>query len=228
MLTILIVEDDPMVSSINKQYLMRIIKPENLTVYQTATAKKALAITKKINPDLILLDVYLPKTSGTELLEQFIQHNLHPNVIMLSAAKDSTNINMALKYGVLDYLLKPFSFKRFKEAIEHFLKYNEVLQKNNTVSQGELDHIFITQDMNNLNDETGLPKGLSDFSLTKIKTAISQLTGEFSNQDVARQSKLSRITTKKYLDYLEKTGKLSTKVHYLKVGRPIKIYKLNK
>lgn len=228
MLTILIVEDDPMVSSINKQYLMRIIKPENLTVYQTATAKKALAITKKINPNLILLDVYLPKTSGTELLEQFIQHNLHPNVIMLSAAKDSTNINMALKYGVLDYLLKPFSFKRFKEAIEHFLKYNEVLQKNNTVSQGELDHIFITQDMNNLNDETGLPKGLSDFSLTKIKTAISQLTGEFSNQDVARQSKLSRITTKKYLDYLEKTGKLSTKVHYLKVGRPIKIYKLNK
>ena len=228
MLTILIVEDDPMVSSINKQYLMRIIKPENLTVYQTATAKKALAITKKTNPDLILLDVYLPKTSGTELLEQFIQHNLHPNVIMLSAAKDSTNINMALKYGVLDYLLKPFSFKRFKEAIEHFLKYNEVLQKNNTVSQGELDHIFITQDMNNLNDETGLPKGLSDFSLTKIKTAISQLAGEFSNQDVARQSKLSRITTKKYLDYLEKTGKLSTKVHYLKVGRPIKIYKLNK
>lgn len=228
MLTILIVEDDPMVSSINKQYLMRIIKPENLTVYQTATAKKALAITKKINPNLILLDVYLPKTSGTELLEQFIQHNLHPNVIMLSAAKDSTNINMALKYGVLDYLLKPFSFKRFKEAIEHFLKYNEVLQKNNTVSQGELDHIFITQDMNNLNDETGLPKGLSDFSLTKIETAISQLAGEFSNQDVARQSKLSRITTKKYLDYLEKAGKLSTKVHYLKVGRPIKIYKLNK
>lgn len=228
MLTILIVEDDPMVSSINKQYLMRIIKPENLTVYQTDTAKKALAITKKINPNLILLDVYLPKTSGTELLEQFIQHNLHPNVIMLSAAKDSTNINMALKYGVLDYLLKPFSFKRFKEAIEHFLKYNEVLQKNNTVSQGELDHIFITQDMNNLNDETGLPKGLSDFSLTKIKTAISQLAGEFSNQDVARQSKLSRITTKKYLDYLERTGKLSTKVHYLKVGRPIKIYKLNK
>ncbi|WP_294603431.1 response regulator [uncultured Lactobacillus sp.] len=228
MLTILIVEDDPMVSSINKQYLMRIIKPENLTVYQTATAKKALAITKNINPDLILLDVYLPKTSGTELLEQFIQHNLHPNVIMLSAAKDSTNINMALKYGVLDYLLKPFSFKRFKEAIEHFLKYNKVLQKNNTVSQGELDHIFITQDMNNLNDETGLPKGLSDFSLTKIETAISQLADEFSNQDVARQSKLSRITTKKYLDYLEKTGKLSTKVHYLKVGRPIKIYKLNK
>ena len=228
MLTILIVEDDPMVSSINKQYLMRIIKPENLTVYQTATAKKALAITKKINPNLILLDVYLPKTSGTELLEQFIQHNLHPNVIMLSAAKDSTNINMALKYGVLDYLLKPFSFKRFKEAIEHFLKYNEVLQKNNTVSQGELDHIFITQDMNNLNDETGLPKGLSDFSLTKIETAITQLASEFSNQDVARQSKLSRITTKKYLDYLERTGKLSTKVHYLKVGRPIKIYKLNK
>lgn len=228
MLTILIVEDDPMVSSINKQYLMRIIKPENLTVYQTATAKKALAITKNINPDLILLEVYLPKTSGTELLEQFIQHNLHPNVIMLSAAKDSTNINMALKYGVLDYLLKPFSFKRFKEAIEHFLKYNKVLQKNNTVSQGELDHIFITQDMNNLNDETGLPKGLSDFSLTKIETAISQLADEFSNQDVARQSKLSRITTKKYLDYLEKTGKLSTKVHYLKVGRPIKIYNLNK
>ena len=228
MLTILIVEDDPMVSSINKQYLTRIIKPENLTVYQADTAQKALEITKKISPDLILLDVYLPKTSGTELLKQFIKHNLHPNVIMLSAAKDSSNINIALKYGILDYLLKPFSFKRFKEAIEHFLKYNELLQKDNVVSQGELDRIFITQDINNSNNDNGLPKGLSDFSLTKIETAISKLAGEFSNQDVARQSKLSRITTKKYLDYLEKTGKLSAKVHYLKVGRPIKIYKLNR
>ncbi|MEB3363979.1 hypothetical protein SDC49_10330 [Lactobacillus sp. R2/2] len=137
-------------------------------------------------------------------MEQFIKHNLHPNVIMLSAAKDSSNINIALKYGILDYLLKPFSFKRFKEAIEHFLKYNQVLQKDNVVSQGELDRIFITQDINNSNNDNGLPKGLSDFSLTKIEAAISKLAGEFSNQDVARQSKLSRITTKKYLDYLEK------------------------
>jgi response regulator of citrate/malate metabolism len=225
MLKILIVEDDPMVSEINRQYLLKIISAKNLKLYQTSTANKALTVTKNISPDLLLLDIYLPKVSGTKLLDIFIQNNLHPNVIMLSAANDSENINKALNYGVLDYLVKPFSFTRFQTAIQHFLNYNNLLTQNTKHSQKELDQIFITKNVAAQSSLENLPKGLSNFSLTKIKTAITTLPDYFSNQDLARKSKLSRITTKKYLDYLENTGQLSVKIQYLKVGRPIKLYK---
>lgn len=225
MLKILIVEDDPMVRSINKQYLMKIIPPTKLELYQAETADKALTISQKFSPDLILLDIYLPKISGTELLNLFIKNNLHPNVIMLSAAKDSHNVNQALSYGVLDYLVKPFSFDRFKKAIQHFLDYNKVLRQNSQLSQNQLDQIFITKDIENKTEVGVLPKGLSTFSLSKIESVIAKMPEYFSNQDVARKSKLSRITTKKYLEYLEKNNKLVSKTRYLKIGRPIKLYK---
>lgn len=228
MLQILIVEDDPMVSSINKQYLMKIIPPAKMRLYQVDRADKALALAQKLQLDLVLLDIYLPKISGTELLHLFIEHNLHPNVIMLSAAKDSQSVNQALNYGVLDYLVKPFSFERFHKAIEHFLKYNEVLNQDRQLSQTELDQVFITQDFAVEKEMTSLPKGLSNFSLNKIKAVIAETPDYFSNQEIARKSKLSRITTKKYLDYLVKTNELTIKTHYLKVGRPIKLYKANK
>lgn len=216
-----------MVRSINKQYLMKIIPPANLKLYQAETADKALTISQKFSPDLVLLDIYLPKISGTELLNLFIKNNLHPNVIMLSAAKDSHNINQALSYGVLDYLVKPFSFDRFKKAIQHFLDYNDVLRQNSQLSQNQLDQIFITKDIEDKAEVGNLPKGLSSFSLNKIEAVIVKMPDYFSNQDIARKSKLSRITTKKYLDYLEKNGKLTSKTRYLKVGRPIKLYKSN-
>lgn len=228
MLQILIVEDDPMVSSINKQYLMKIIPPAKMKLYQVGTAGKALALAKKLQLDLVLLDIYLPKVSGTELLHLFIEHNLHPNVIMLSAAKDSQSVNQALNYGVLDYLVKPFSFERFHKAIEHFLKYHEVLNQDRQLSQNDLDQVFTTQNFGGEKEISSLPKGLSNFSLNKIKAVIEKTPDYFSNQEIARKSKLSRITTKKYLDYLVKTNELTIKTHYLKVGRPIKLYKANK
>lgn len=228
MLQILIVEDDPMVNSIDKQYLMKIIPPAKIKLYQVDRADKALALAQKMQLDLVLLDIYLPKILGTELLQLFIEHNLHPNVIILSAAKDNQSINQALSYGVLDYLVKPFSFERFHKAIEHFLKYNEVLNQDRQLSQTELDQIFITQDFAGEKEMTSLPKGLSNFSLNKIKAIIAETPDYFSNQEIARKSKLSRITTKKYLDYLVKTNELTIKTHYLKVGRPIKLYKANK
>lgn len=228
MLQILIVEDDPMVSSINKQYLMKVIPPAKMKLYQVDTAGKALALAKKLQLDLVLLDIYLPKVSGTELLHLFIEHNLHPNVIMLSAAKDSQSVNQALNYGILDYLVKPFSFERFHKAIEHFLKYHEVLNQDRQLSQNDLDQVFTTQNFGGEKEISSLPKGLSNFSLNKIKAVIAETPDYFSNQEIARKSKLSRITTKKYLDYLVKTNELTIKTHYLKVGRPIKLYKANK
>lgn len=227
MLKFLIVEDDPMVSSINKQYLRKIIPAKDLQVYQAETASQALSITKHDFPDLVLLDIYLPKTSGTDLLTLFIKNDLHPNVIMLSAAKDSNNINQALNYGVLDYLVKPFSFNRFQKAINHFLNCNTVLTQNRQLSQNQLDQIFVTGNVDTKTNFDDLPKGLSAFSLNKIKAIIAELPEYFSNQDVARKSKLSRITTKKYLDYLEENNRLTSKTQYLKVGRPTKIYKSN-
>lgn len=224
MLKVLIVEDDPMVSSINQHYLERIIPPDRLTLKSVSSAQTALSYCQKSAIDLLLLDVYLPKISGTELLQLLTDQGLHPAVIMLTAANDSEQVTQALNYGVIDYLLKPFSFARFKQAINRFLAFNKTLLANKKISQPELDQLFSTKAASQVDD---LPKGLSSFSLNKIKQAIKQADSPFSNQDIARISKLSRISSKKYLDFLEETGYLNSQIQYLKVGRPTKIYRLS-
>lgn len=224
---ILIVEDDPMVSSINSQYLQKIFPANTLQIYSENNATDALKIVQTLEPNLILLDIYLPKISGTDLLKLFIKNNLHPNVIMLTAANDAQHISQAIDYGILDYLVKPFTYERFKKSIVHFLNFNKTLNQDKKLSQTQLDQLFITKDIDETSHADQLPKGLSEYSLKKIKQAIKQTTKPFSNQDIARKSLLSRISTKKYLDFLEKNGDLTAQIHYLKIGRPVKMYKSN-
>lgn len=222
---IMIVEDDPMVRELNAEYVRRIIKPGELAVTECGNAADALATIKKATPDLILLDVYMPTMSGSEMLAHLTQMNVHPQIIMLTAASDLDHVREALDYGVLDYLVKPFSFARFNTAIQRFLTFKTVTQAGDTFSQHDLDQLFTTDALNAKPQE--LPKGLSNFTLTNIQQVIKQLPAPFSNQDVANAAKLSRISTKKYLDYLLAQDELTASVKYLKVGRPTTIYRVN-
>lgn len=224
---VLIVEDDPMVSSINRQYLIKIVPATKLNITETNNATSALKICQKHQPDLLLLDIYLPKISGTELLHSLSEYGFHPAVIILTAANDVEHVTQALNYGIIDYLIKPFSFARFKIAIKRFLTANKTLINDQKISQNDLDNLFNINIQDNSN-KSELPKGLSLFSLNRVKQAIKEAPTPFSNQDIARISKLSRISTKKYLDFLEEKNWITSSVHYLKVGRPVKVYKSNK
>lgn len=223
MYKIIILEDDPMVQSINKQYVDKFMNSYEYQVICTGNSIEAVDLTEKEKIDLILLDIYMPQMSGLEVLNTLIKKSLHPQVIMLTAASDTDKIAQALDYGILDYLIKPFTYKRFKVAMEKFLKVENVFGLKKDYSQEQVDKLFYFDKADR--EDTTLPKGLSEYSLARIENKISQVNDYFSIQDIVHLSKLSRISVKKYLDYLVAKGELKEELEYSKVGRPTFVYK---
>jgi len=101
---ILIVEDDP---SLSKMYALK-FQNEGFRVLIANDGAKGLQMAASENPNLILLDMMLPKYSGIEFLEQLQQHSQNTKVpiLALSNLTEKQEADRALKLGVREYLAK--------------------------------------------------------------------------------------------------------------------------
>ena len=116
--SVLIVEDDPMVSMINEQY---VLKSSDFQVAGTCrNGQEAIEFLKKQSVDLILLDVYMPIMNGIETLKKIRELKVSSDVIMITAANDTATIEDTMHLGVIDYLIKPFAYERFNVSLQKF------------------------------------------------------------------------------------------------------------
>ncbi|WP_025858831.1 response regulator transcription factor [Pseudomonas sp. CHM02] len=99
---ILIVEDDADGASILEAYL----KKEGFEVFLAEDGAKGLMLFRQLSPSLVLLDMMLPKMSGSELLSEIRRAGDTP-VIMVTAIGDEPEKIGALRYGADDYVVKP-------------------------------------------------------------------------------------------------------------------------
>lgn len=214
---VLIIEDDPMVGMIHQQFCQKIngIR-ETKIVKSLGEAREAV---EPYLPDLILLDNYLPDGQGVQLLHELEDFP----IIMVTAADDTKTLRQAFSNGIVDYLVKPFSFERFYEAIQRATRFRNLFQ-GETVEQESIDHFFVQQIANSQEDLEGLPKGLSLLTLQKIVPIIIEKHQAFSTQDVADEMHISRVTIKKYLNYLVEINALYEDIDYSTSGRPLTLY----
>ena len=138
----MIVEDDPMVASVNETYLSRL--PGFCVIAKAADGLQALEKIKALSGsvDLVLLDVFMPKMDGLSFLEHL--KNLAPSVsvIMITASQNKESLRTALAHGVADYIIKPFTFERFKAALLTFAERWRLLHEAEDFDQSDLDNIF--------------------------------------------------------------------------------------
>ena len=123
---VIIIEDDPMVASINKQYVEL-----TSSFHVEATFKNgilALQYLQNCTVDLIILDYYTPQMNGDEFIDQLHAAGMTPAIIMVTSANDAETVRRLISRGVTDYLVKPFEYDRFKAALERFVKRQEELK----------------------------------------------------------------------------------------------------
>lgn len=223
MTTVLIIEDDPMVQFIHKSYLNKI--DAALIIKTSQTAKEAVNLLNTYKIQLILLDVKLNDSNGLDLLKKIRQQGYPAEVILITAASDTAVVQQSRHLGVLDYLIKPFTFKRFANSIATFKK-NQQLFQTTQLQQTKIDHVFhSTPESTDL--KVNLTKGLSQITLKLICAKIKEQKKPFTAESLAKQLNLSHVTVRKYIAFLEKHHVLTSKTVYLKVGRPYQIYQLN-
>lgn len=214
---VVIVEDDPMVALINKKYVEMI---DGFKVIGTVSNKEDLIkILNENDVSLILMDVYLPKENGIQILRYIRNMGILTEVIMMTAADNSEEIKTAFAYGVIDYLIKPFEFDRFKKAIDKYNKKRKLLGEDK-LDQSTVDRIY--NDTNSNDDKINeLPKGINRNTLNKIYDVIKSDNKEFwTIRQISNLTGVSNVTIKKYIDYLESIDEAIVTIDYGNIGRP--------
>lgn len=226
MIRVLIVEDDPMVAQLNKQFLAK-IEGYTLVAMANSVAEARERLTTEVI-DLVLLDVYMPEEDGLALLSDIRAQQLPTDAILITAATDVTQVQTALRYGAVDYLIKPFEFERFKTALNKYKQHYDLLQGQQSISQTSLDRQLLSQTQTPDNAQANLPKGLTQKTLQAIINKVND-SGEraFSTDEIAEMANISRVSVRKYLKFLADIEVLEESMTY-GIGRPVYLYTFNK
>lgn len=220
MINVLIIEDDPMVREINSKFLNK-LNEFNLSkaVAGTSEAKEFMNDNKV---DLILLDVYLPKENGMDFLKWLRKKEIGVDVILITADKTSFVIQEAFRYGAVDYLIKPFTFERFKESLIKYKERYHNIKNLAVIEQKLLDDLRNgTNKKVNDNMEDNLVKGINQYTYKIIWKEVIKFGEDYMTaEEISERSGVARVTVRKYFEHMEKEGKLVKKIEYGKVGRP--------
>jgi two-component system LytT family response regulator len=120
---IITIDDEPLARSIVKEYLQKY--PELEVVQECNDGFEGFKAIQQHHPDLIFLDIQMPKINGFEMLELLDQ----APAVIFTTAFDEYAIK-AFEAHAIDYLLKPFSQDRFDKAIQKWKEQKVSSQKN--------------------------------------------------------------------------------------------------
>ncbi|MBI3299904.1 MAG: response regulator transcription factor [Elusimicrobia bacterium] len=115
--TLLIVEDDPDISFI----LCECLKKAGHRVLTAKSAEEGVELARRRQPDLMVVDIMLPKMDGLELVRVLRQESEVP-VILLTAKSDEVDRILGLKLGADDYIVKPFSVAEVASRVKAILR----------------------------------------------------------------------------------------------------------
>jgi response regulator of citrate/malate metabolism len=216
---VLIVDDDFMVARIHTGYVER---TPGFTV--TGVAKngaEALELAGRLQPDLVLLDVYLPDVSGLDLLSDLREAAPEIDVLVISAAREADTVRRALRGGIVHYLMKPFSYDDLRVRLEHYQQAYAAMGGEHT-DQADIDRVF-----NIAPAGKALPKGFSAETLKLVEETLRDrdpADGDLSAAEAASLLGISRVSARRYLEHLTDKGKVEVTLRYGEVGRPERRY----
>ena len=161
--------------------------------------------------DLALVDLYLPDGSGLDLVRR-----LDCDVVVLSAATESSLVRAALRAGAVGYLIKPFGQDVLAERLTAYARFRGILDRADTVSQAELDQAVRALHARSQHR----PKGHSTLTDQAVSRAVLDAVQPLSAADVAEQVGVSRATAQRYLAELAESGRILMQLRYGATGRP--------
>jgi response regulator of citrate/malate metabolism len=220
---VLVVDDDFRVAELHAQFVARV--PGFAVVGMAHTASAALDAAQSKRPDLVLLDLYLPDEPGLSVLRKLREGDEpHPDVIVITAARDVPSLRAAMQHGVAQYLVKPFAFRLFAERLSNYRTLWTQTRRDRDVGQGDVDRLFGL--MRRPSDASQLPKGLSEPTMALVRAEFEVPGADFSAAEIATRIGVSRATAQRYLAVLVRAGVLELSLRYGSAGRPEHRYRL--
>jgi response regulator of citrate/malate metabolism len=217
----LIVEDDYHVATIHAAYVRKI---RGFAVAgHASTAASARTEIRRLEPALVLLDLYLPDGHGLDIVRETLASKAHrPDFLVITAARDMASVRAAMQLGTVHYLVKPFTFAQLEERLIAFRDLHGRLARIDQAEQHEVDTLYGL-----LRGPAPLPKGQSGPTMAAIRELLVEASEDVSATEVAEQVGISRSTAQRYLAELARQGKIELHLHYGAAGRPEHRYRLS-
>jgi response regulator of citrate/malate metabolism len=214
---VLVVEDDRVVARVHCKFVSRV--PGFTPVGVAGTVAEAESMVATLHPDLLLLDLGLPDGSGIQLLRGLRARGSPMEAIAVTAATAGPVVRAAVHLGIVDYLVKPFDQERLRQALGLFRRRMTMLTTDRLL-QPDVDRVC----SDGPNSYRWLPRDLSIDRLQQIQHSFGQLGAPVTAAELAARTGVSRVTARRYLEYLVTVGKAHVSVTATGPGRPTKSY----
>ena len=232
----LIIDDDVAVAGIHHGFLLA---RGGFDVVGTAhTGQQGLDLAAELLPELVLLDIHLPDMSGLDVLQGLRNRPQQPvDVLVITASRELETVRSAMAGGVLHYLVKPFTSQALNERLDEYVELRDELAAGSAagpLDQERIDRLVAPSRRTVPPESTAepadataaggpaarLPKGLSRPTLDAVIEALQSSPGDVSAAGLALQLGLSRVSARRYLEYLVVTGFARLTPRYGAAGRP--------
>lgn len=225
MIRTLVVEDDPVLAQAHRLYVDRV--PGFAAVAVAPTAASALGFLAEHEADLVLLDVFLPDGNGIEVCRQIRQAGYPVDVIAVTSARDLALVRGAVSLGVVQYILKPFTFAVFRDKLTRYAAYRDGLEDASVdvALQSDVDRLLAPLREPADDSSQGLPKGLSSETWQRVVDDLRTSGKEVSATDLAASLLVSRVTARRYLEHLAARGLVTRRLRHGRAGRPEQLYR---
>ncbi|MEW2576628.1 response regulator [Streptomyces syringium] len=211
---VLVVEDDPLAADAHALYVGRV--PGFTVAGVVHSRADASQFLKRTAVDLLLLDLYLPDGHGLQLVRSLRSAGHTADVIAVTSARDLAVVREGVSLGVVQYVLKPFTFATLRDRLVRYAEFRAVVGE--ASGQDEVDRALAAL---RAPQPAALPKGLSLDTLQAI-TEVLRAAGDegVSSGAAAATVGISRITARRYLEHLVTGGRAARTPQYGQIGRP--------
>lgn len=222
MIRVLVVEDEPTIARVHAAYVERV--PGFAVVATAHTARDAVRLATEHRPDLVLLDLGLPDAGGLDVLRELRDREAGTpgrrsvDVIAVTGQREAETVRAAVSRGVVQYVVKPFAFAALREKLERYATYRGMVGDGEEADQSTVDGMLGAL---RGSSASPLPRGLSARTLRVITDVVRDARPDaLGAAAVAERGAVSRVTARRYLEYLEADGRVAMRPHYGGTGRP--------
>ncbi|WP_308128102.1 response regulator [Modestobacter italicus] len=217
---VLVVEDEPIAAEAHRLYVDR--TPGFTAVGVAGTGALAREALTRRQVDLVLLDMNLPDTHGTDVVRWLRATGQDVDVLAVTSARELATVRAAVSAGVVGYLLKPFTYPALRDRLTAYADYRDRLAGHGDLTgQDDVDRAL---DAVRAPRPAVLPKGMSRETLEAVVTALRGADGSATEGLSAAQTGeligASRITARRYLEHLADAGLVARSPRYGTAGRP--------
>ncbi|MFF2031215.1 response regulator [Arthrobacter sp. NPDC058192] len=226
---VLVVEDEPIAAAAHAAYVGRL---DGFTLAGSAPdGQSALRLMAEFTAagtpvELVLLDMNLPDLHGLDIARRMRAAGFFADIIAITAVRELNIVRSAVATGVVQYLIKPFTYATFADKLASYRQFRDQLAGPGAAgpgaSQSDVDQAFASL---RAPSELPLPKGLSVSTLESVQDFIKAQAGAVSASEAMEALGMSRVTARRYLEYLADAGTVSRAARYGAPGRPENEYR---